>query len=183
MTKSRALFLDRDGVINVDHNYVSEREKFEFMPGLFPFLRAAQDRGFRLVIVTNQSGVARGLYTEEDYETLTAWMLKEFKKEEIAIDLVLACFEIKDGEVARYRRESFWRKPNPGMVLDAAQRLRLDLPRSAMIGDRERDILAALGAGVGTCLWLAPAGSARTMPGVTNIKDFTEALQVLAASD
>jgi len=158
MPKNRVLFLDRDGVVNVDRGFVHNRDQFEFMPGLFPFLRAARDDGFRLAIVTNQSGVARGLYTERDYEALTEWMLAALGKEGVSIDLVLACFEHKDGAVDTYRRESFWRKPNPGMILEAAQRLRADLPRSAMIGDNERDALAARTAGVGKILLFYPEG-------------------------
>lgn len=179
MPRSRALFLDRDGVINVDRGYVGAREKFDFMPGLFEFLRAAQDKGYRLVIVTNQSGVARGLYDEQDYEKLTAWMLDALRAEGIAIDLVLACFAFKDGEIPEYRRDSFWRKPNPGMILEAAQRLRLDLARSAMIGDQVRDLQAAQAAGIATCLLLSSGAMTRPMEGVISVRDFPESLRAL----
>src|SRR5580704_17018683 len=131
--KRRGLLLDRDGVINVERGYIGTREEFEFMPGLFPFLNAAQDLGFRLAILTNQSGVARGLYTEAAYEKLTGWMLKELAGQGIAIDLVLACFTHPKGDVAEYTRESFWQKPKPGMVLEAVQRLDLDPARSAFL--------------------------------------------------
>src|ERR1700689_5141022 len=116
--KRRGLLLDRDGVINVERGYIGAREQFEFMPGIFPFLNAAQDLGYRLAVLTNQSGVARGLYTAADYEKLTGWMLKELAGQGIVIDLALACFEHPEGTVPEYARGSFWYKPNPGMVLE-----------------------------------------------------------------
>jgi D-glycero-D-manno-heptose 1,7-bisphosphate phosphatase len=156
--QQRGLLLDRDGVINVDRGYIGTREQFEFMPGLFSFLRAAQDMGFRLAILTNQSGVARGLYTEADYAKLTGWMLKELAGQGIMIDLVLACFEHPEGTVAAYARESFWRKPNPGMVLEAVQRLNLDPARSAFLGDQPRDMEAAKAGGIETRIYLSDNG-------------------------
>lgn len=176
----RGLLLDRDGIVNVDLGYVGTRDRFTFSLGLFPFLRAAQDRGYRLAIVTNQSGIARGMYSVDDYENLTRWMLDAFRKEGIWIELVLACFEHKGGTVEKYKRESFWRKPNPGMILEAAQRLRLDLVRSVMLGDSERDMQAALAAGVGTCLLMTGKEDQPAMPGVTVVRDFAQALMTLA---
>jgi D-glycero-D-manno-heptose 1,7-bisphosphate phosphatase len=176
----RCLFLDRDGVINIDRGYVSSREAFAFQPGLFPFLRAAQDKGYRLAIVTNQSGVARGLYTAADYESLTSWMLDRFRREGIEIALVLACFEHPEGTAEPYKRESFWRKPNPGMLMDAARRLRVDLARSAMLGDQERDMQAAQAAGVGICILLTDKKDPPVMIGITVAQDFAQALSSLA---
>jgi len=176
----RGLFLDRDGVINLDRGYVSAREQFTFTLGIFPFLREAQDRGFRLVIVTNQSGVARGLYSEEDYQSLTRWMLGALGQEGISISLVLACFEHAEGTVEPYCRASYWRKPNPGMILEASQRLRLDLPRSAMIGDQLRDMEAAEAAGIPARLLLTKDKSLVPPPGATPITDFAQALDKLA---
>ena len=105
----RALLLDRDGVINIDHGYVGSIDKFVFISGIFPFLRQIQDIGYRLAILTNQAGVGRGYYTKTDYETLTAWMLEEFHKQHVFIDLVLASFEHPEGLADIYRRESYWR--------------------------------------------------------------------------
>lgn len=174
--QKRGLLLDRDGVINIDHGYVGKQDQFQFMDGLFPFLRSAQDMGFRLAIITNQSGVARGTYSAEDYEKLTVWMLKELGRQGIAIDLVLACFEHIEGTIPYYRRESFWRKPNPGMVLDAIQKLHIDPARSAFLGDHERDMQAASAGGIGHCLYLnkdnAPSGA-------TQVASYDEALKVL----
>lgn len=177
---NRGLLLDRDGVVNVEYGYVGTRDRFVFKLGLFPFLRAAIDKGYRIAIVTNQAGVARGLYTEDDYRDLTQWMLSGFRQEGIGIDCVLACFEYEDATLDRYKRQSFWRKPNPGMILEAAQTLKLDLPRSVMIGDRERDMQAAQSAGVGTALWLTEENPDPVLSGVTVIRDFAQALSMLA---
>lgn len=174
----RGLLLDRDGVVNIDRGYVATPEKFTFMLGLFPFLRAAQDLGFRLAIVTNQSGVARGFYTVADYEKLTEIMLKSLKQEGIAIDLTLACFEYSEGTVPEFKRESFWRKPNPGMILEAAQKLNLDLSQSVMIGDKDSDMAAAKAAGVGTRILLDQEG-AKKIEGVTTLSYFSQALRLL----
>jgi D-glycero-D-manno-heptose 1,7-bisphosphate phosphatase len=179
--KRRGLLLDRDGVINVECGYIGTRDRFEFMPGIFPFLNAAQDMGYRLAIITNQSGVARGMYTEADHEKLTAWILKEMAGQGITIDLPLACFEYPGGKVAAYARESFWRKPNPGMVLEAVQRLNLDPARSAFIGDQPRDMEAARLGGIVMRLYLSEDGK-DAPEGVKIVKNFDEALKALKAS-
>ncbi len=173
--KRRGLLLDRDGVINVDRGYVGTREQFHFMSDVFPFLATAQDRGYRLAILTNQAGVARGYYTAQDFEALTEWMRQELSRNGIAIDLVLACYEHPEGKVPSLRRESFWRKPNPGMVLDSVQRLNLDPARSVFIGDQIRDMQAAQSAGIGACL-LMNDHITEPLEGVTRVADFSEAL-------
>ena len=178
MNKYRALLLDRDGVINVDHNFVGSVDRFDFMPDLFPFLRSAQDRGYRLAVLTNQSGVARGRYTEADHEAVTAYMIDGLKREGIRIDLTLVSYHHPEGTIAPYARESFWRKPNPGMVLEAVRRLNVDLARSAFLGDSLRDMQAALAGGIKTCLWLTDK-AADIPSGVTVVKNYDEALKFL----
>ncbi|MDE2029927.1 MAG: HAD family hydrolase [Alphaproteobacteria bacterium] len=180
MNKKRALLLDRDGVINADHGYVGTVEKFDFMPGLFPFLRAARDLGFRLAILTNQSGVARGHYTEADYTRVTAHMLAALKREGVEIDLVLACFAHPEGKMAPYVRESFWRKPNPGMVLEAVRKLGLDADRSVFLGDALRDMGAARAGGIGTCLWLTQE-KVEAPESIVIVRSFDEVLIRLSA--
>jgi len=180
MNKNRALLLDRDGVINVDHGYVGSVARFAFMPALFPFLRAVRDLGYRLAIATNQSGVARGLYTVADYDRVTAHMLAELKRENISIDLTLACFEHPEGNIAPYARESFWRKPNPGMILDAIRRLDLDPARSAFLGDNLRDMQAAQAGGIGKNIWLTQENPA-VSGAIDIVRNFDEALTLLSA--
>ncbi len=175
----RGLLLDRDGVINVDHGYVGKQEQFSFLPGLFSFLRAARDRGFYLAILTNQSGVARGLYSEADYNALTKWMLRQLAKEGIQIDLTLACFEHTEGSIDTYRRESYWRKPSPGMVLEAIQKLQLDPARSVFLGDQLRDMEAAQAGGVGKCLWLTEKPE-QPPKGIMIVNNYDQALQAMS---
>lgn len=149
-----ALFLDRDGVINVEKNYVHRIEDFEFMPGIFELCAAARERGLALVVVTNQAGIARGYYSEADYQRLTAWMLAEFRARGIALDAVYHCPYHPTAGIGDYRRESFDRKPNPGMLLKARDALGLDLPGSLLIGDKTSDLEAGRAAGVGHLLLL-----------------------------
>jgi D-glycero-D-manno-heptose 1,7-bisphosphate phosphatase len=180
MNKNRALLLDRDGVVNAETGYVGLVKDFVFLPGLFPFLRAARDLGYRLAILTNQAGVARGYYSEKDYHDLTQHMLGELRRESIEIELVLACFEHSESANPTYARESFWRKPNSGMVLEAVRRLNLDAARSAFLGDRLSDMQAAQGGGIGHCLWLTQ--ETRTPPaGVNIVKNYDEARGLLTA--
>jgi D-glycero-D-manno-heptose 1,7-bisphosphate phosphatase len=145
----RGFFLDRDGVINVDKHYVWRSEDFEFVPGIFELCATAQALGFVLIVVTNQAGIGRGYYTEEDYERLTAWMLARFRGRGIAIERVYHCPYHPTAGNGAYRRESPDRKPNPGMILRARDDLGLDLTQSVLVGDKDSDIAAGRGAGVG----------------------------------
>lgn len=177
--RRRCLFLDRDGVINVDHIFVHKASAFDFIPGIFPFLRSVQNNGYRLVVVTNQSGVGQGLFSEQDYLTLNDHMCACFNREGITIDLTLACYvQPEKGISPEFARQSFWRKPNPGMILEAAQRLRLDLNASALIGDQPRDVQAAAAAGVPTRLWLTEKEEAPPA-GAHKVRTYDEALAYL----
>ena len=144
----KALFLDRDGVINVDRHHVHRIEDFEFLPGIFELCAAAVERGYLLVIITNQAGIGRGYYTEADFHHLTAWMLAAFRQRGIDFARVYHCPYHPTAGVGEYRRESFDRKPNPGMLLKARDELGLDLAGSVLIGDKDSDIEAGRAAGV-----------------------------------
>lgn len=144
----KALFLDRDGVINLDHGYVHRIEQVEFRDGIFELVRAAKLRGYAVVVVTNQAGIGRGFYTEDDFQRLTAWMLTEFEGRDASIDRIYHCPDHPEFGVGAYRRESMFRKPGPGMLLKAATDLGLTLPDSVMVGDTESDIEAGIRAGL-----------------------------------
>jgi len=153
MTKSRrALFLDRDGVINLDHGYVHEISNFHFIDGVFASCRAAHELGFVVLVVTNQAGIAKGYYTEDDYFRLTEWMLARFSAEGVEIKRVYHCPFHPDGTVENYRRVSDWRKPGPGMLLAAQTDFDLDMAASVLVGDKESDILAGRAAGLGATI-------------------------------
>lgn len=148
----RAVFLDRDGVITVDHGYTHRVEDFALVPGSAQGLARLQRAGWRLVVVTNQSGIARGLYSNDDYERFTAHMRAALAAEGVRLDAVVHCPHLPDATVAAYRLQCDCRKPAPGMLLSAARELSLDVPASAMVGDRLSDVQAGRAAGVARCL-------------------------------
>jgi len=149
MSARPALFLDRDGVINVDHAYVCVKENFEFIEGIFNLCREAKRRGYWIFVITNQAGIGRGYYTEQDFLNLTDWMLGIFEAESAKIDAVYFCpFHPVNG-VGVYKKESYCRKPNPGMIIQAMEEYDIDLKKSLLVGDNASDIQAGLAAGVG----------------------------------
>lgn len=162
MTTCPALILDRDGVINVDHGYVWRIEDFDFLPGIFDLARAAYELGWTIIVVTNQAGIGRGLYTEADFLRLTAWMQSVFLREGAPIRQVYFCPTHPEHGVGRYRVESLDRKPGPGMILRAALDHGLDLPTSVLVGDRHTDIAAGRSAGVGLNVLIDPQAAERT---------------------
>ncbi len=143
-----ALFLDRDGVINVDHGYVGTRERFAWMPGAKAAIRAATDAGWHVFVVTNQAGVARGFYDEAAVADLHAWMVAELRREGGNIDDIRFCPTHPEAPIAAYRRESDWRKPGPGMILDLIRAWEIDPARALLVGDKESDMAAAASAGM-----------------------------------
>lgn len=147
---NKALFLDRDGVVNVEKNYLHKIKDFELHEGIIEVCRMYQEKGYLIIIVTNQSGIARGYYTEEDFAVLSRWMIGHFNELGITITHIYHCphHESIDGVCE-------CRKPAPGMFLQAKQKYDLDMERSVMIGDNERDIEAALKAGVGMNILLS----------------------------
>lgn len=148
-----ALFLDRDGVINVDTGYVHHKSEFQFVDGIFDLCRYAKERGFLLFVVTNQAGIGRGFYTEEEFRILTDWMCAVFKEEGCGLDKVYYCPSHPEHGVGRYRVDSGRRKPSPGMILEAACEFEVDLARSVLVGDNLTDVEAGNSAGVG-CIFL-----------------------------
>jgi len=142
-TLNKALFLDRDGVINVEKDYLFKIEDFEFMEGVFELCKFYENLGYMIFIVTNQSGIAREYYTEKDFDTLTSWMLEEFSKSGVKISKVYFCPHHPD-----ISGECSCRKPHPGMLKEAEKEFSIDMKNSIIIGDKERDIEAGLNAGL-----------------------------------
>lgn len=151
--KRRALFLDRDGTINVEKNYVSRIEDFEFRDGIFNLVKAYYDSGYYIFVVTNQSGIARGYYTEEDFSRLTRWMVKCFKEKEILITRVYHCPHHPD-----ITGGCGCRKPQPGMLQEAILEFGLDPAECVMIGDQESDVGAGRNAGIGRIVRINESG-------------------------
>ena len=146
---NKALFLDRDGVINVDHGYVGEPEQFEFIEGVFDACLRFQQMGYQIHVVTNQSGIARGYYSETQFQRLTEWMREQFAAHGVHIEGVYHCPHHPSKGVAPYVQACTCRKPAPGLLLRAMSEHHIDASHSIMVGDKAADIQAAASAGVG----------------------------------
>ena len=158
----KAAFLDRDGVLNLDKAYVHSRDEFDWVPGVFDAAKKLTDAGFILVVVTNQSGIGRGYYTKAEYEALTAWMKKEFQRAGTPLAAVYCCPHHPDKALGGYRIQCQCRKPRPGMLLQAANELDIDLSRSIMFGDKPGDATAGRAAGCPERIFLGTDG--RSVP-------------------
>jgi D-glycero-D-manno-heptose 1,7-bisphosphate phosphatase len=155
--RRKAAFIDRDGVINVERGFLHRVEEFVFLPGAVDSLRWLQAAGYLLVVITNQSGIARGLYTEADYLRLTAYMQQRLLSAGVQLSAVEYCPHLADAQLPEFRLDCDCRKPRPGMLRRAAVALGVDLPASMLVGDRATDIQAGRSAGVGRC-WLVRSG-------------------------
>lgn len=136
---NKALFLDRDGIINIDTAYLHKPEDVVFVDGIFDLCRKAQEKGYLLIIITNQAGIARGYFSEEDVETLHNWLIEEFKKRKIDITAIYYSPYHTDGIVEKYVKDSNCRKPKPGMFLKAAEKYNINFSASIMVGDKPSD--------------------------------------------
>ena len=143
-----ALFLDRDGVINVDRSYVYRVEDFEWVEGARETIARFNAMNWLVFVVTNQSGIARGLYNEQQMETLHDWLTAELTAAGARIDRIYHCPFHEEGTIARYRKDSFDRKPKPGMLIRAMTDFPVIKERSFLIGDKQADLDAAKAAGV-----------------------------------
>lgn len=139
----KALFLDRDGVINKEKNYLYKKNDFEFIDGIFELCKYFQKRNYYIIVVTNQSGIARGYYSDKEFLDLSQWMEKKFLENNVIIDKIYYCPHHPD-----FSQNCNCRKPKPGMILQAQEELNIDLKHSIMVGDKERDIEAAINAGI-----------------------------------
>jgi D-glycero-D-manno-heptose 1,7-bisphosphate phosphatase len=145
---NRALFLDRDGVINEDYGYVHKIEDFHFREGIFDVCRAAQKARMKIIVVTNQAGIGRGYYSVNDFKILTSYMSEKFASEHIYISDVYHCPYHPEHGIGHYKKASFCRKPNPGMLVIACSDHNINPRTSLMIGDKESDRKAAMALGI-----------------------------------
>ena len=144
-----AVFLDRDGVINVDHGYVSTWERFEFLPGVPDALRALQDAGYLLIVVSNQSGIGRGYYCEADVESLNQAVAQHLGSTVgVTLSEFYHCPHHPTEAEGEFRRQCDCRKPAPGMIRQAVLDHGIDLKTSLLVGDKDSDIEAGRAAGV-----------------------------------
>ncbi|RSD31872.1 D-glycero-beta-D-manno-heptose 1,7-bisphosphate 7-phosphatase [Vibrio pectenicida] len=145
-----AVFLDRDGVINVDHGYVHDEHDFEFIEGVFEATKKLKDMGYMLVLVTNQSGIARGKFSEERFLSLTQWMDWNFVDNGVEFDGFYYCPHHVEHGQGKYQQNCDCRKPKPGMFISARDFLNIDMANSVMVGDKAEDMMAAQAAEVAT---------------------------------
>lgn len=135
----KAIFLDRDGTINVEKHYLHKIEDFEFLPGVIEGLRLLVKANYLLVIITNQSGIGRGYYSEKDFHKLNDWMLETLDKQHVKVAKVYYCPHLPDANVKEYRVDCECRKPKLGMYMQAVKDFDIDLSQSFVIGDKIRD--------------------------------------------
>ena len=137
----KTIFLDRDGVINKEINYLHKIDEFEFIEGVYETCRYLINLDYKIIIITNQSGIARGYFTENDFQIVTNWMIGEFKKNDVSILDIFHCPHLPDSNCK-------CRKPRPGMLLEAKYKHNIDMQNSWLIGDKENDIIAANSSGI-----------------------------------
>lgn len=152
-----ALFLDRDGVINYDHGYVCRIEDFKFLDGIFELVSFFKAKGYLVIIITNQAGIGRGYYTVDQFGSLMEWVLAQFDAKNAGIDGYYFCPFHPEAALDDYKRDSFDRKPNPGMLLKAVNDFGLSLHSSVFIGDNFSDMVAGARASVGNCFLYDPS--------------------------
>ncbi len=146
----KCLFLDRDGVINIDYGYVHKIKDFHFIEGIFDIANKAIGQGYIIIVITNQSGIGRGLFSAEQFKTITEWMVEQFRKQDILItDVYYSPFHPTHG-VGKYKKVDNTRKPSPGMIIKAAKDFNIDLKKSIFVGDKLSDMEAGFSAGVRT---------------------------------
>ena len=144
----KVAFLDRDGVINIDYGHVYKKESFIFIEDAIDAMKLLNANQFKIIIVTNQAGIAKGLYTEDDYNKLTIWYLKFLKEKGIEVLDVFFCPYHIDSKIKKYKKDSFNRKPNPGMFLEAMNKYAIDKVNSFTVGDNFSDIKASKKSGI-----------------------------------
>ncbi|WP_354622826.1 D-glycero-beta-D-manno-heptose 1,7-bisphosphate 7-phosphatase [Psychromonas sp. MME2] len=146
--RNRAIFLDRDGVLNVDNGYVSKVDDFHFIDGAIDACKDLQKKGYLLVVITNQSGIARGYFSEEQFHSLTEWMDWSLADRGVDLDGIYYCPHHAEKGLGEYKVDCDCRKPKPGMILNAIEDLNIDVNESILVGDKVSDLQAGIAAGI-----------------------------------
>ena len=147
---NKAVFLDRDGTLNIDYGYVHKIDDFHFIEGSIEALKKLKEMGYLLVLVTNQSGIARGYFTEQEFLQLTEWMDWSLADRGVDLDGIYYCPHHPEAKLAEFKQDCDCRKPKSGMLLQAIEELNIDPARSIMIGDKIEDLFAGQGAKIKT---------------------------------
>ena len=175
----KALFLDRDGIINIDHGYVYQKENFEFVEGIFDVCQLAMEAGYVVIIITNQSGIARGMYNEEQFNTLMQWVGEQFKTNGTTIlDTYFCPHHPKKGQ-GLYLKDCDCRKPMPGMINQASADHHIDVANSIFIGDKESDMKAAIAAGIEKRILVSSQYQDSTDVACTQVQNVSDITKIL----
>jgi len=172
-----AVFLDRDGVLSEEKSYVCKLEEFTIFSYTKDCIRKIKEKGYYAIVITNQSGVARGLFSEEVLQEMNSYLI-----EETGVDAVYYCPHHANGKIEKYKKECSCRKPNIGMIEHACQDFRIDMEKSYMVGDRASDILLGKNAGIKTILVESGYGMKRLEQEVTPdyiMEDLRKVLSIL----
>ncbi len=162
-----AVFLDRDGTINIDHGYVHKIDDFQFIEGAIEAMTELKKMGYALVVVTNQSGIGRGIYSEGQFMQLTEWMDWSLADRDVELDGIYFCPHHPEATEEEYRQDCNCRKPKAGMLLEAQEFLNIDMASSIMVGDKLADMQAGKAAQVGTTI-LVKSGEPVTDDAIAN---------------
>ena len=171
-----ALFLDRDGVINIDYGHVYKKEKFDFIENIFELVAYAKDIGHLVIVVTNQAGIAKGLYTEKDFCSLMSWVSNQFELNNGKIDKTYFCPYHVNGIIKEYIKDSIYRKPQPGMILEACKEFNIDPNRSIIVGDKKSDIEAGISSNIAKSIYFGSDSCEIAYKSVKNLSDIKKEL-------
>ena len=171
-----ALFLDRDGVINIDYGYVYTKDRFVFHDGIFELVNKANSYGYLVIVVTNQAGIAKGLYTEKDFNILTKWVSENFDQNKGKIEKTYFCPFHKDAVIEKYKKDSLDRKPSPGMIYKACKEFNIDPKKSLLVGDRISDIEAGISSNIGKSIYYGTNLCDLAYRSVSKLSDIQEEL-------
>tara|TARA_B100000886_G_scaffold333611_2_gene287955 strand:- start:4606 stop:5136 length:531 start_codon:yes stop_codon:yes gene_type:complete len=171
-----ALFLDRDGVINVDYGYVHAKDNFVFNEEIFDLVSFANSKNFLVIVVTNQAGIGKGLYTEEDFNILTKWISEKFISNNGKIEKTYFCPFHEDANIHKYRKKSIDRKPSPGMIYKACKEFNINPQKSIIIGDKESDIRAGISANIAKCIYFGKDSCELAYKSVSSLSAIKEEL-------
>ena len=149
----KALFLDRDGVINLDYDHVYKKEDIKFFEGIFDLVREAKKKGYIVIIVTNQAGIAKKIFSEEEFINLMKWMVEQFLQRNAIIDDYFYCPYHPEFQEIKYKNYKYDRKPHPGMLLKAKYKYNIDMKKSIFIGDKLTDMIAGEKANIGKLIY------------------------------
>jgi D-glycero-D-manno-heptose 1,7-bisphosphate phosphatase len=157
LKRNKALFLDRDGVININHGYVYQTKHFDLIEGVIELIRLANQMNYKVIVVSNQSGIGRGYFCEQQFISLCDWMIEMFAQHNARIDKLYFCPHHPTDATGRYLKDCEHRKPKIGMALNAQNDLSIDLAKSIMVGDKQSDVDFAVNANMGKMYWIDPA--------------------------